>query len=127
MIKNRETEKKKIDEQERALAKKEHNLHQAFFLATAASNTNPLGADRNHTKYYWFDAASGSVSIMGGGFEEFMMSYRNKQKSPSGLEWSTGRLFIATPTNGTRDDGGLNFKWGYIDDTDKVRVPDLIV
>jgi hypothetical protein len=74
-IKSREGEGKKIDELERSLARKEHNLHQEFYLATAASDTNPIGHDRNYTKYFYFDAAAGAVSIMGGGFEEFMKVY----------------------------------------------------
>lgn len=119
-MKARGEERKRIDELERYLAKREHNLHQNLQILSAASNTNHMGEDRNYTKYYWFDALAGCVPIMGGGYEEVMNSYKNKQKSPNGLDWATGRLIIATPTNGSIDNGDLKFKWGYIDDPEKV-------
>ncbi|KAL3901665.1 MAG: hypothetical protein SGCHY_000440 [Lobulomycetales sp.] len=120
-LKARMDEMRKIEELERTLAKREHNLHQTFWRKSASINTNHIGEDRNYTKYYWFDAGAGAVSIMGGGFQEVMNSYKAKQKSPSGLEWATGRLFVATPTNGTIDDGNLTFKWGYLEDPGKIQ------
>ncbi|KAJ3224275.1 hypothetical protein HK099_008666 [Clydaea vesicula] len=110
----RTQERRKMEAELVNYLKKEHQLLQSLYFTNAALNLFPLGIDRNFRSYYWFDADLGSVPLLGG-FDA--ISSKIKPKSISGLDWSTGKLFVVEENKNNEE---FERTYGYVDNPEEV-------
>ncbi|KAI8805761.1 hypothetical protein BJ742DRAFT_774751 [Cladochytrium replicatum] len=77
-------EKRKLEERERALARREAVIDQELAANSSSSRIKPIGLDRHHNRYWWFDSSFG-VNFT---------PPDDTGPTRSVLAWASGRLFV---------------------------------
>jgi hypothetical protein len=94
VIKFRTDERRKIEDREKALARRESVVERQYRAWSAVVHGRPLGRDRWFNRYWWFDG------WFGGGFADFVQTESAKaKKDVEGgplQKWSSERIWIET-------------------------------
>ena len=129
-VKQAQAEHRRLDEEDNKLERRTEGIEREFRKWSGVVRLKPLGKDRFHNRYWWFDGVGSSPLIASGG----------------AVVYGAGRLFIQGPTEADLDamerkqrddpsfslierrrdqegpDGILGIgEWGYYSDPEQVR------
>ncbi|KAI8807700.1 hypothetical protein BJ742DRAFT_772877 [Cladochytrium replicatum] len=96
-------DKRKLEDRERALARREAVIDQELAANSSSSRIKPIGLDRYHNRYWWFDSSFGVTFTPPDepGPTRRSLQHQVQQISTPGvsaagsvLDWASGRLFV---------------------------------